>query len=276
VINELWESICQHESQTPRFPIRAGNELSISPFLREDQRQLEQENQRVIFALGAPGTGKTEFFRWLQMERDKRDRTDGPVRLVTASQTNLPELREKLSEACGLSPRADSWQAFFDRLAQPSNGSSGSCLIVLDGIDDLAGQAEWPLLLWPDADSVPGADGLVFALARLTQLTGGRWRFVLTGAYGLTRLWLDSRTSLTQEVTLVVTKHLASRERDAWFDTAKLFATPEIKQRAWNITQGDWRILSALRGWLRRHQIEDVNEDAIYKFESNYSGQSRL
>lgn len=246
IIKELWDTIVTHEDRAPRMPIRIGDRLSISPFRMLDQEQLESERQNVTLALGAPGTGKTRFFEWLQVSQDTLE-----VRIIDATDLQFEALKEKLAAILDIGTGTAAWQTLADETLARCTNLKKPNLVVFDNIDAIAAAPDWSLLYWPNPnDVVAGDEGLLFTLARLTRASAGKLRFVLTGAFPLARFWVEVREVLADVANRVVTHRLTRPELEAWLTGTKLLATTEVKRHLWQLTQGDWRLLNSLQHWL--------------------------
>jgi len=262
VIQALWDSIVHHDNRLPRVQIRTDVGLSMSPFRRDDQQRLERESHRMLLVVGAPGTGKSAYFHWLQDHTQEHAR----IIVVPSRQRSLPELRILLAEALSLTPPPPSWQAFHDQLSAQDRKWDAPLWIVMDDLDDLAGQDDWPLVTWPDDDTVSHDDGLLQMLGRIEENSRGQLRFFALGTYPLTRLWIDLQTSIQERVDVVATRPLAEREIDGWCESTRLVAVQEVKREIWRLTGGDWRMLSALRAWLKAQALEAPDVDDIRRF----------
>lgn len=270
VLKDLWDSIITHEDRLPRMPICIDNRLSISPFRMLDQEQLESERDHVTLALGAPGTGKTSFFKWLQGSQETLE-----VRIVDASALQFETLKEHLAAILELETETATWQTLADQTLACCINLEKPTLVVFDNIDVIAAHPDWPLLYWPNPDdTVAGDDGLLFALARLTRASSGKLRFVLTGAFPLARFWIEVQEVLADIAHRVVTHRLTRSELDAWFMGTKLLATTDVKRRLWQVTRGDWRLLNSLLHWLDPN-LEELREADLNTFEQTLAAQPR-
>jgi hypothetical protein len=268
VIKELWDSIITHEDRSPRMPICIDNRLSISPFRMLDQEQLESERDHVMLALGAPGTGKTRFFKWLQGSQETLE-----VRIVDASALQFETLKAQLAAILEIEVETATWQMLADQTLTCCTKLEKPTLVVFDNIDTIAAHPDWPLLYWPNPDdAVAGDDGLLFTLARLTRASSGKLRFVLTGAFSLARFWIEVQEVLADVAQRVVTHRLTRSELDAWFMGTRLLATTEVKRRLWQLTRGDWRLLNSLLHWLEPN-LEELREADLNAFEQTLIAQ---
>ena len=265
-ISDLWTSIVRHDDQPPRMPIRIGEDLSLSPFPREEQARLEQENERVVFVLGAPGTGKTSFFEWLKIDQEEQHRRQEMVRIVDVSGVAFAALREHLEKVLTIRRKTPTWQSFADDAADQWQSRGDTTLVVLENVDHLSQEDGWPLIFWPSEDGIANTQGLIDALAVITRATGGRLRFAATGAFPSARLWIEAEGMIRDSAIGFTTKQLTSRELDAWFDSAKLLATPDVKQSMWRLSNGDWRLLRAFRRWFSVANADEVDEQHIREF----------
>lgn len=265
-IEDLWTSIVKHEDQPPRLPIRAGDDLSLSPFPREEQARMELEQERVVFVLGAPGTGKTSFFNWLKKDQAEQLRRAETVRIIDAADLPFERLREQLANALSIRPQPSSWQALADEAVERWSRRTDTTLVVLENVNYLSQEPAWPLAFWPAEDKIKDSQGLVDGLAAIIRATSGRLRFALTGAFQLARLWVEAESMFVDSAAIFTTQCLTPRERDAWFETAKLVATPDTKQRLWRLTGGDWRLLRALRLWFSQRASEELEEQHVREF----------
>ncbi len=273
VVDEVWQSIFTHREEPPRWQITVGDELALSPFTRLDQAHLETETEYVPLVMGAPGTGKSEFFAWLQDSHEQQGQHSLDIRIIQAPAT-LPELRNALAEVLKFGG-ATSWQMFAEH-GLHWRKRSRPVVVVIDDVDHLVATddqlvaADWSLISWPDEqDRVHGDDGLIFTLARIMRATKGELRFILSGSFPLSRLWFEAEALLSETATPIVTKRLSVAERDAWFGTVQhLGATSDVKQGVWDVTGGSFRLLRALRTWLRRQQINELREEHLTQFKA--------
>ncbi len=263
---EQWQGIVNHKDEPPRLQIQVQDGLSVSPFTRSDHAQLEQPQQRVRLVVGSPGTGKSEFFRSLANRRVDIAEPSVDVRIIEATNLPLEALRGKLSEAMGLEPVASSWQQLADQAASHWALKRRSVLTVVDGVDHLARDERWPLLSWPTTDRTSEDEGLLAMLARLTRNSEMSLGFALVGSFSLARLWVEAQALLADSSAVLATQRLGRMELDAWFETARLVATPDVKAQVWELTNGDWRLLSALRGWLKHKKSEEPDPKRIGEF----------
>lgn len=134
VVRDLWSDIVDHNDLSPRFQIQVNDQLSISPFTRENQSALEQERQHVVFALGASGTGKSEFFRWLETNRARQSGSAETVHILDVADKPVSAIRAAISGALGLAPPAN-WQQFANEVLAHVPASQRPLLIVLDGVN---------------------------------------------------------------------------------------------------------------------------------------------
>lgn len=267
-LRRLWNEISTHVDQMPRWQIQAGEAPSVSPFTREDQARLEQEASRVSLVLGAPGTGKSAFFEWLDLSTDNLRGLALSVYRVGPADT-AKDLREQLAKALRLNPTPSTWQSFGEQAMKRARGRGEPILIIVDDVETLAAADGWPLLFWESDDRAPQDDGPLSLLARLMQETRGQLRFVLAGRFALARLWVDARDMLETTATVISTSRLLDTERDVWFSAVKEFgATSDVRQRVWEITGGDLRLLSALPSWLGKHKLQEFDHEPLRAFET--------
>lgn len=261
-IDNVWQTIVQHKDEVPRMHIRIGQKLSMSPFNKKDQEQLEKERAYLAFVLGAPGTGKTEFFNWLKMNQETPN-----THLIQATNLSFDQLRGQLSLVFGLNPDPDNWQTFADQAVARWTGDVESTLIVLDDVDNLIRDKSLSLLWWPSTDKIEEDEGLLYTLARLTRNSKGKLRFAITGTFPLARFWVECEEFLSELGAHFVTQQLKEGELGKWCDVARLVALNEVKQHIWNITGGDWRLLSTLQNWLAQRKIEEPSIVDIAQFQ---------
>ena len=157
---------------------------------------MEQEQDRAVVVLGAPGTGKTSFFAWLKREREEQLRQAETVRIVEAADVPFERLGEQVASALTIRPLPESWQALADEAVERWSRRTDTTLIVLENVNYLSQEPALPLVFWPTSHGIWNSQGLVDGLAAITRATEGHLRFALTGSFPLARLWVERRKTV--------------------------------------------------------------------------------